>query len=105
LLPRQQMLDPVPLVVTQPRTAHRSAPRKLTAYEAKNRSRRNPTPLRITPFAANRGNLDSPDQPNPHPSASQQTPLGPGELTTRPSTTWAYLPNCIGKSCTYKCET
>src|SRR4029450_6712277 len=97
LLPRQQMLDPVPLVVTQPRTAHRSAPRKLTAYEAKNPPRRNPTPLRITPFAANRGNLDSPDQPNPHPSASQQTPLGPGELTTRPSPSVAHHP--AGKCC------
>jgi TM2 domain-containing membrane protein YozV len=39
----------------------------------------------MTEFAANCGNLDSPDQTNPHPSASQQTPLGSGELTTGPN--------------------
>src|SRR4029450_3402522 len=47
LLARQQMLDPVPLIVTPPRTAHRSAPKQLTAYEAKNRARRNPRRHRL----------------------------------------------------------
>jgi hypothetical protein len=40
-LTRQIVLDPVPLVITQGVSAHRSAPIRLTAYESKNAPRRN----------------------------------------------------------------
>ena len=38
---RQQVLDPLPLIVTQSEPPHRSASHKLTAYESKNLPRRN----------------------------------------------------------------
>jgi hypothetical protein len=63
LLARQQMLDPVPPVVTQAIAAHRSAPNKLTAYEPENWPHRNPAQSPTTAFAADCGKPDSPGPP------------------------------------------
>jgi hypothetical protein len=57
---RQQVLDPLPLIVTQSEPPHRSAPHKLTTYESKNLPRRNQSPIirrRLTTECFNR---DSP---------------------------------------------
>src|ERR1700686_5285957 len=56
----QQVLDPLPLIVTQSEPPHRSAPHKLTAYESKKSPRRNR--LRIAPrrLTAECGNRNSP---------------------------------------------
>jgi hypothetical protein len=63
LLPRQQVLDSVPLVIVQAIAAHRSAPNRLTAYESENRPHRNPAQSPTTAFAADCGKPDSSGPP------------------------------------------
>ena len=66
---RQVVFDPLPLVVTQGMSVHRSASPKLTAYESKNRRRWNRGATGLSPIL---------------PHCCSPDPLGWSELTTRP---------------------
>jgi hypothetical protein len=67
---RQQVLDPVPLVIAESVSAHRSAFPKLTAYESKNHRRGNRETACLPMILPHRCKTDSPR---------------PTQLTTRPS--------------------
>jgi hypothetical protein len=60
--PRQQVPDPLPLVVAQSEPSHRSAPHMLTAHESKKSPRRNRSPISQRRLKAECGNPDSPAQ-------------------------------------------
>ena len=76
--PWQQVLDPFPLVVAHSEPPHRSAPRKLTAYESKKPPRRNQSRITRCRLSAGCGYRDSPVDLHAQPSACRQ-------LRTRPS--------------------